>query len=104
MTFKFVRPVRAYTMGPALYGLHGAGCGCGCAGLGSGMIANYLYSETDAAKTLAKDYTTACLVTGIASGGVAGLLGAVLKSPMLGLAAGALTGFLVYQTQRPPAP
>jgi len=141
MTFQFVRPIRAHTMGPALYGLHGAGCGCsaclhgagcGCsacgdtympcsrradgafvlsrpqparaAGLGSGMIANYLYSETEAAKTLAKDYSTACLVTGVAAGGVAGLLGAVLKKPLLGFAAGALTGFLVYQTQRPPAP
>lgn len=114
-------------MGPALFGLHGAGCGCGAcgdtympctqtkdgafilsrarparaAGLGTGPIANYLFSETEAARALAADYDSAVLVTGIAAGAIAGALGAVLKKPLLALGAGALAGLLVYQSQRP---
>lgn len=134
MTYKAVRPIRVQTMGPALFGLHGAGCGCGAcdnaplvdcvargeaffaahsglagsrrrparaAGLGTGPIANYLFSETEAARALANDYDSAVLVAGISSGAIAGALGAVLKKPLLALAAGALTGLLVYQSQRP---
>lgn len=112
MTYRAVRPVRVYTMN-ALYGLHGAECTCRrhfsgtepCRMHGlSGPITSYLFSETEAAKGLAKDYATACLVTGVGAGIAAGVLGSVLKSPWLGAAAGALTGFLVFQTQRPPAP
>lgn len=91
-------------MGPALFGLHGAGCGCGCggcAGMGTGPIAQYLFSETEAAKALAKDYDTAVLVTGITAGVAAGLVGALTKHPLAGAGLGAVVGFLVCHTQRP---
>lgn len=101
MTYQATVPVRVRTMGPALFGLHGAGCGCGCSGMGVGPISQYLFSETESAKALAKDYDTAVLVTGVAAGAAAGVVGALVNNAVVGLGLGALVGFLVYQTQRP---
>jgi hypothetical protein len=108
-------------MGPALYGLSGdCGCGssheklpsaplsggCGCGGsrsaLGTTPLTNYLCSETQVAKSLTKEGNEAALIIGIGAGAAGGLLGSVIKAPLLGLVAGTLLGYVIYQTQRMP--
>ena len=126
MTYMAVRPYRADVMGPALYGLSGdCGCGgssraasarssqlsggCGCGGsahgaLGEGPLASMLCSDTATAKAVTADANESALVIGLGTGAAAGLLASVIKSPMLGLLAGSLVGYLVYTRQRLPEP
>jgi hypothetical protein len=106
-------------MGPALYGLSGdCGCshvsrqsaplsgGCGCGGsrstLGTTPLTNYLCSETEVAKSLTKEGNEAAMIIGLGAGAAGGLLGSVIKAPLLGLVAGTLLGYVIYQTQRMP--
>lgn len=101
MTYRHpypITPQHVRTMGPALFGLHGPRCGC--AGMGVGPIESYLFSETNAARSQAEEYNTSLAIATVGAGAAAGTLGIVLKSPLWGAAAGALVGFLVYQTQK----
>ena len=103
MTYMPVRPYRADVMGPALYGLSGdCGCGGSRSALGTTPLTNYLCSETEVAKSLTKEGNEAALIIGIGAGAAGGLLGSVIKAPVLGLIAGTLLGYVVYQTQRMP--
>jgi len=122
MTYMPVRPYRANTMGPALFGLSGGcgcggsprpsplagGCGCGggshLSGLGIGPITAALCSETEIAKSITIDANEAALVIGLGTGAAAGLLASAIKAPALGLLAGCLVGYLVYATQKMPEP
>lgn len=76
--------------------------------MGAGPIESYLFSESEAGRVQATEYNTSLAIATIGAGAAAGALGIVLKSPLWGAVAGALVGFLTYQTQKmdvaPPAP